>query len=318
MEWIPDPEPAGAWLRERLGDDWSIHHFVPRGFEAYARVFHPPSVRSLPDRAVPTMDEWVRMPDAEQQRLIGTFTDEETTWAATAAAFGTIMHPLAQWDPLIASPRDTGTRIAADGREFSAADQGRMPTHTLAAIAAVLTPHTTTPDAGFVGVWEGWGGLVGGNGTNGRRFLEFTDGAPSETGWSSLRASFENPFRKPRWTPGILSDEISRGPRLRLPDRDHVLFSAAPSAFVDPAWILDAPWRDRPAEEHGIAPDAQHPSILWPADHAWVMASEIDYDSTIVGGSNALIQALCADAALEALQIPADADLSWDADTINR
>lgn len=320
MEWIADVS-AGDWLRERLSEDWSIHHFVPRGYAAYARVLHPAEVRSLPDRAMPEMDEWERLPDAEQHRLMELFTDEETTWAATAEAFGTTMHPLAQWQRLVKTPTDAdwSTRIAPDGREFTSPDEGRMPAPTLAAIAAQLVPHTTTPDAGFAAVWEGWGGLVGalGEGT-GRAWIEATDNPAHENVLKqSFRDHFNNPFRKAKWQPGILSDEISKGTRLSLPDRDHVLFSAAPAAFADQDWVLDAPWRDRPAEEHGSAPDAQHPSILWPADRAWVVASEIDYDSTIVAGSAELVRAICTDPHLEAMPIPEGADLNWDADTIN-
>ncbi|MGO2519127.1 MAG: hypothetical protein ACTH8F_03305 [Microbacterium sp.] len=321
MQWISDVS-VGDWLRDRVEDDWSIHHFVPRGYEAYARIFHPARVRSLPDRTMPELDEWMGMPQAEQSRLMELFTEDETTWAATAEAFGTTMHALAQWQRLVKTPTDAdwNTRIAPDGREFTSPDEGGMPTSTLAAIAAQLVPHTTTPDAGFVAVWEGWGGLVGalGEGTA-RAWIEATDNPAHEHVLKqSFRDRFNNPFRKAKWQPGILSDEISKGTRLSLPDRDHVLFSAAPAAFADQDWVLDAPWRDRPAEEHGSEPWAQHPSILWPADRAWVMVSEIDYDSTIVAGSRALIQAICADAALEALPISEGADLNWDADTVNR
>ncbi|MGB3376961.1 MAG: hypothetical protein WBA87_17700, partial [Microbacterium sp.] len=86
MEWIADPSPGG-WLRERLDDGYAtMHGVVPHGFPAYARVFHPASVRSLPDRAVPTQDEYERMTDAEIQALHGTYVDEPATWADTAAA----------------------------------------------------------------------------------------------------------------------------------------------------------------------------------------------------------------------------------------
>jgi hypothetical protein len=313
---------AGGWLRERLDDDWTMHHVVPHGYEAYARVFHPAEVRSLPDRPMPTPDEWVRMPDAERERLFELVDVDEVTWADAAEAFGTTMHALAQWYPLVRGDRDGQDRMASDGREFTGPGEGRMPASLLARIAGHLVAHTSTPDAGYVAVWEGWGGLIGGHGTNGRGFIEFTDGTapgPSEPRWwSSLRANFENPFRKAQWHPGILSDEISKGPRLALPDRDHVLFSAAPSAFADPEWILDAPWRDREAEAHGFEPEAQHPSILWPDDRAWVMVSEIDFDSTIVAGSTELVRAICADAGLEALPISEGASLHWDADEINR
>lgn len=41
MDWISDVT-RGAWLRKRLDPSWwDMHFFVPHGFEAYARVFHP-------------------------------------------------------------------------------------------------------------------------------------------------------------------------------------------------------------------------------------------------------------------------------------
>ncbi|WP_244632259.1 hypothetical protein [Microbacterium sp. Se63.02b] len=49
-----------------------------------------------------------------------------------------------------------------------------------------------------------------------------------------------------------------------------------------------------------------------------MMVSEVDFDSTIVAGSAALIDAICADQRLEAFAIPEGADLTWDADTVNR
>jgi hypothetical protein len=48
------------------------------------------------------------------------------------------------------------------------------------------------------------------------------------------------------------------------------------------------------------------------------MVSEIDYDSTIVAGSPALVAAICADERLEAFAIRENADLTWDADEVNR
>ena len=93
-------------------------------------------------------------------------------------------------------------------------------------------------------------------------------------------------FRKPTWQPGILSDEISRGARLSLPNRDHVLFRGGVSELADPAWVLGAPWRDTELEEQGFAPEAESPSLVWPDDRAWVLVTEVDYDSTIVGGTS--------------------------------
>lgn len=52
---------------------------------------------------------------------------------------------------------------------------------------------------------------------------------------------------------------------------------------------------------------SQSPSLFWPADDAWCVASEIDFDSTLVGGSSALVQAITDSAALEAFAIEPDA-----------
>lgn len=330
MEWTADPS-AGSWLRERLDDGvstgtdaWTMHVVVPRGYPAYARVFHP----ARRDR--PVGDEWPGLPydahrhawDAFQARdpeIIG----EQVSWADTAAAMGTKMHREAQWQHLVAPGRivenEDGPRDSA-GWRYQDPPIGGLEIESLAAVAEHLVAHTSTPDAGWAAVWEGWGGLLGfrGHGPS-RAFYTFSDDPNHQAMLGrSGRDPFNSVFRRKTWQEGILSREISEGPRLELPDRRHVLFSAAPRTFAHPEWILDAPWRDRLAEEHGFPPAAQSPSILWPDDHAWVLVSEVDFDSTIVAGSEALIAAICADERLEALQIPEGADLTDDADEVNR
>lgn len=321
MEWIANPS-VGDWLREQLDEDYSsMHGVVPRGYPAYARVFHPAAVRSLPDRAVPTHQEWDRLAPEEQGRLIDLFLDAPTTWGETAAAFGTTLHPLAQWQRIVRTPpeEDWRTRIAPDGREFSAPIDGELDVGTLAGVAAHLIAHTRTPDAGYAALWEGTGSLVGYLGESPSRVFFPMGGDPNHEAMlnRSTHDPFNNVFRKPSWQEGILSREISEGPRLRLPGRDHVLFSAPPRAFTDRAWVLDVPWRDRIAEEHGFPPSAQGPSIIWPEDRAWVVVTEVDFDSTVVAGSAELIRAICADDRLEALPIAEGADLGWSGDEVN-
>lgn len=319
---MSDPS-AGAWLRERLDAGYeTMHGVVPRGFPAYARIFHPAIARSSPDRAVPTAEELVRLPESEQHAITAGFIDEPVSWAQTAAAFGTVLHPLAQWQRLVRTPSDGDwrTRISPDGREFTAPLEGELEPAHLAAIATHLVNHTQTPDAGFAALWEGRGGLLGFVGiTPSRAFLTFSDDPNHQAMLDrSAHDPFNNVFRKPTWQEGILSREISEGPRFELPGRGHVLFSASPRSFADPDWVLRAPWRDLPAEEHGFPPSAQSPSLLWPEDHAWVMVSEVDFDSTIVAGSPELIAAICADARIEALPVAEGAALTWDADAVNR
>jgi len=332
MEWTADVS-VGDWLRGRLDDveDWdgTLHGVVPRGFPAYARVFHPAA------RDRPVGAEWPVEPYSDHRAWDAFHAahpdleihDERVDWATTAAAMGTTMHPLAQWGSLVRidrfahredDPRD------ADGWRYQDPEEGGMPADVLAALASVLAAHTSTPDDGFVALWEGHGGLLGHLGRSPSRvFFQVGEGSPeigrhNEILGRSIPDRFNDVFRRKTWQDGILSREISEGPRLELPARGHVLFRGGIAELADPAWVLDVPWRDRVSEAHGFPPDAQTPSIIWPADRAWVSITEVDHDSTIVGGTPALVAALASDPRLEAHEIPAGATLFFDSDEVNR
>lgn len=50
------------------------------------------------------------------------------------------------------------------------------------------------------------------------------------------------------------------------------------------------------------------PQLVWPQDRAWVVASEIDWDSTIVAGSRSLVDDVFADETLETFEVDEEAD----------
>ena len=334
MEWTSDVS-AGDWLRARLDEHLTanMHGVVPRGFPAYARIFHP----AYRDR--PIGQPWPPLPYDRHRREWDGFQaanpqieEEPVTWTDAAVAFGTTMHELAQWHHLVDKHRqvqgEDGPRDAA-GWRYAEPRIGVLPADLVAVTAEHLAAHTATPDAGYVAVWEGWGGLLGFKCMGPSRAFFAFDGDPDATPdpavarnnrmlGRSITDTFNNVFRRPTWQPGILSDEISKGPRLHLPGRGHVLFRGGVAELADPDWVLRVPWRDRDGEQHGFPPDAQSPSLIWPDDRAWVLVTEVDFDSTIVAGSPELVRALCADPRIEAHAIPADADLTWDGDPINR
>ena len=61
----------------------------------------------------------------------------------------------------------------------------------------------------------------------------------------------------------------------------------------------------------------QSPCAWWPADRAWATSNDTDLDSTLVGGTRALVDALLSDDRLEALPWPVDGSLWSSADTVN-
>ncbi len=76
-----------------------------------------------------------------------------------------------------------------------------------------------------------------------------------------------------------------QGQRLHLPERDYLCYSGPVESITAPSGLR----RDQTA------------SLAWPADRAWFVASEIDLPWTYVGGTAALIDALCSDQRLEVL-----------------
>jgi len=68
---------------------------------------------------------------------------------------------------------------------------------------------------------------------------------------------------------------------------------------------------------YGVASRYQSPSIWWPDDRAWCVATEVDFDWTYVGGSTACIADVLAHDQLEALPARLSDGVSYASDPIN-
>lgn len=108
-------------------------------------------------------------------------------------------------------------------------------------------------------------------------------------GWGFMRRSFE----------------IEHAPRMHLPHRDYVLFRGA---------LAEVP-------ALGLTEPRQFfhftPALLWPEDAAWCVATEIDFDSTLVGGPREIVDAVLTNTQLEAFEVNTDDSLAWDGDSVN-
>ena len=110
------------------------------------------------------------------------------------------------------------------------------------------------------------------------------------------------------WTGyGDLDSRVRDGVTLSLPGRDYALFRGDLAALRDADWPRSSRWP---------SPSRETVNLAWPDDQSWFVASEIDFDSTVVGGSRALIERVLS-SDLETAEIDATSDLSSEGDRIN-
>lgn len=106
-----------------------------------------------------------------------------------------------------------------------------------------------------------------------------------------------------------MEPEWQRAARLALPQRTYLLFTGALESVADLGWRLPGPATP-------LHPES--PNLIWPADWSWYVASEIDLDSTFVGGSEELIRDLLYDGRLEAWPSSPGDQVTAGTDVINR
>ena len=281
--YTPEVE-RGRWVRERLGDWSTIASVTPRGFEAYARVLHPVEAQLL---------RWEGDTPVTEESL-------ELRWRDVADRCGTVWHPLMQWSSITGRHENPG--IGEAGWQYSDPAQGRLPLSQLAAISHILARHTGTPESCTAGLWEGYGWVHGGHAVS--AFVAIPDGTSR---WKRNRM-----LRKARTMtpPGLPPAKSRRDRGSNCPGRTYLLFAGSIHAFEDPGWA------ERNWGEAGRF-WGQTPNQLWPDDRAWFLASEIDFDSTVIAGTRELVDEIVACEQIEAVELPADASLASDGDTIN-
>jgi hypothetical protein len=198
------------------------------------------------------------------------------------------VHPLVQWHRLVG----TDDYLNPRGGDWGGGDprRGHLVPETLTVLVDVLSRHTTTPDACWFGLWEGWG---------------WVDARPGSVAvlfaWPG-----EDPPPTPTPMPPAFTDDVLSWPRVQTPGRDFLLLRGplASARFighqVTPDWL-----------------DEQSPQLIWPDERTWCVGSEIDFDSTVVGGSTELIDELLATDGLEAWPVRPEDSITADADLLN-
>lgn len=157
---------------------------------------------------------------------------------------------------------------------------GATPSSLRQALLPHLEKETSTPESAYFGVWEGKGLLH--RGSSG--CLDRGDPSP---GRQSPLAELESLHRM-----------VAGRARFALPERNYLLGHGKLEELVNFS-------------------DALTPSLIWPADRAFCCATEIDFDSTLVGLSAPGAARLLQDDSLEALPIAVTDRLDIGGDAVN-
>jgi hypothetical protein len=204
---------------------------------------------------------------------------ERVRWAEVAAWSGRTVHPLMAFG-LISTP--TSGYGAGVAPWIERPNQGSLDSDDVIALADFLANFTDTSQRCFFAVWEG--------------YAQFAAGA--EVMICSFSESGAEPkVSVPEPQVPVPPAEVLTAERLTGVGRDYVLYAGPLSAVTSFHW--------------------DSPNIWWPEDRKWCVATDIDLDSTYVGGSEACIEALVNDARFEVLPTTLDAPVYMAADILN-
>lgn len=145
-------------------------------------------------------------------------------------------------------------------------------------VLGVLARHTTTPDDCFFCLWDGWASDIYGG--DGLRTVDWATGSVTR-----------GPAMAPAFDAAVL-----QGPKVSIPHREYFLFRGRLADFGDWGAADRLPGMPRT--------NMPNPAFIWPADHAWCIANDVDPHWAGIGASAAAIDELLAAPGLDV--VPAD------------
>lgn len=224
---------------------------------------------------------------AAYARVFHPVGEKRLRWAEVCSVTGRTPHPLMQWGNI--SGTRHGTRYFGDWHDGEPAE-GALDVGCLAALATAIGGDAAIT----IGVWTGYGQYNDSGTSSFALSFSAEDGAvPAPTPADGYRPTF-----------GV---DLPSSPTLDLPGREYGLFRGGLATLLDTDWLKASGWAWRWNDTLNLA---------WPDDHGWFVASEIDFDSTIVGGSRELIDRVLA-SGLETAEVTPTSDLSWRGDLVN-
>ena len=182
-------------------------------------------------------------------------------------------------------------------------NHGSFESENLRRLIEVLSKFTTSPEDCFHALWEGHGWMHrGAIGTfkivRYPKLHEFLRALKINRIFRALSFNIgTRRFRKririqdqslDHLDSHTLPDGIMKSERFKLPNRDYLLMRGPLSEATKIGWTFSDSFQPQP------------PNLLWPGDQAWILANEIDFNVTLIGGSESLISAILDSSSLTA------------------
>lgn len=171
-------------------------------------------------------------------------------------------------------PNDFAAYARLEAPSADVADWWSAYRALFAAVADVGARHSSTPGAAWFAVWEGHGWTTS-------TTLYARQGPLDRAGRRALRAEQRRLRDDDLRRNARIREGLAEVPRLELTHRTHYLVSGPVSAVT--------------ALREPGAPDRwQRPDLFWPDDRQWFVATDVDFWSLYVGGSDGFIGELAA------------------------
>ena len=207
-----------------------------------------------------------------------------------------IRESLAPWIPFSETPVTIGIVIPKGFESYVLVrhtglgdTHGGLGNQTLETLSETLCKFTTTPEVCFHALWEGQGWMHPGSSA----ILKRVKYPKLHRFFRPMRIRIgrrrtiriRRPNRNQVHSLGNLQSHslpegIMEAERFILPNRGYLLMRGPLTEAKNIGWIFSESFH------------AQSPNLLWPLDRQWILATEIDFNVTLIGGSEALISSI--------------------------
>lgn len=205
-----------------------------------------------------------------------------------------IRDSLAPWVPFSEDPVTIGIVIPKGFESYvlvrhigSGDTHGSLGNETLTTLLDTLSKFTMTPEVCFHALWEGQGWMHPGSISIFKplkypKLHRFFRPVDFRIRWrlarrKRIRGQTQDLGHLQSHT---LPEGIMEAERFNLPNRGYLLMRGPLVEAKNIGWIFSESFH------------SQSPNILWPQDRQWILATEIDFNITLIGGSEALISSI--------------------------